>query len=133
MIILSETTDKITIKLDDTVTANQMQCFATWRDTRLEPVVILNVFIPNRSITTTNNTTEVDFILGPTVDLKRTVDFISVYNANSSSHTLTILFKTLTTSTILWKGTLAAGERLQYTDMSGFVAYEDDGSIKYTK
>lgn len=133
MLILSETTDKITIKLDDSVSVNQMECFATWRDNRLEPVVILNVFIPNRSIVTTSNTTEVDFVVGPNVDLKRTVDFISIYNTNSSSHTLTILFKTSTTSTVLWKGVLAAGERLQYTDMGGFVAYEDDGSIKYTK
>ena len=130
MIILSQTTDKLQVKLNDTAT-KQMDCFVTWRDNRLEPVVILNVFTPNRTIATTNDTTKVTLVEGPAENLKRTVDFISIHNKNGSAHKVTILFDDGTVNVILWKGEIAADERLQYTDTNGFTVFTAIGAIKY--
>jgi hypothetical protein len=131
MIALTELTDKITIKLDGSVANEQMQCIATWKDHRLLPVVILNVYIPDKAVGVTNDTTEVDLITAPAPDFKRTVDFISIYNTNSTEHILTILFRTNTSSTIIWRGELDAGERVQYTNENGFMAFDNEGAIKY--
>lgn len=132
MIVLTGVNDTLQVVLDGTVATNQMQCFATYKDHHLQPIVIINVYIPDRVTVQTNNTSVVNFITGPGKKVRREVDFISIYNTNSSPHELTMLFKSAACECIIYRGVIGAGERLQYTDINGFMLYDNAGAIKYT-
>ena len=116
MIILSETTDKIQDVLGGNVTANQLQCMASWRD------VTTTTCVPGRTLAVTNNTSDVDLVGSPTGSTQRVIDFLSVYNPDTVNATVTIKLEANGSEYILWKGTLSAGEMVQYTDASGFVS-----------
>jgi len=131
MIILSEPGDKLQVRLNNYETEKALDCFCTWRDNYLEPKVILNVFVPNRTITITEGATPIDLVVAPLAELKRTIDFISIINTNNRAHIVIITFVTATTETILYSSSLAVGERLQYTDMTGFITYDVNGAMKY--
>lgn len=124
MIILSETTDRLQIVLGGNVTANQIQCMASWRD------VTITTYTPGRALALSNNTTDVNLVGSPDASTQRVIDFISVYNADTVNATVTIKMDANGTDYILWKGTLATGESVQYTDAAGFVSSDTFGRAK---
>jgi hypothetical protein len=124
MIVLSESTDKIQVVLGGSVTANQLQCMSSWRD------VTTTTYVPGRTLVNTNNTTDVDIVGSPGASTQRVVDFLSVYNADTANATITIKLDANGTEYILWKGTIATGESVQYTDDSGFVSNDVYGRLK---
>lgn len=124
MIILTEITDKIQAVLGGSVVANQMQCLAFWRD------VTTTTFVPGRTLINTNNTTDVDVVGSPLSSTQRLIDYISVYNKDTSNQTLTIKLDANGTEYILWKGILGTLEKLEYSDKGGFVVIASNGGIK---
>lgn len=124
MIILTETTDKIQIALAGSVTANQLQCMTSWRD------VTTSTFSPGRTLANTNNASDVDIVPSPGASTQRVIDFISVYNKDTVNATVTIKLDANGVEYILWKGTLATEERIEYNDKDGFVAKDSSGRIK---
>lgn len=124
MIILTETTDKIQVALAGSVTANQLQCMTSWRD------VTTSTFLPGRTLANTNNTSDVDIVPSPGSSTQRVIDFISVYNKDTVNATVTIKLDANGVEYILWKGTLATEERIEYNDKDGFVAKDSSGRIK---
>lgn len=124
MIILSQTTDKIQVVLGGAVSTNQAQCVASWRDITATPT-----YTAGRSAANTNSTTDVDLIAAPAASTQRVIDFISVYNADTASVTLTIKYDANGTDYILWKGTLATGETCIYRDDAGWGKINATGDL----
>lgn len=124
MIILSATTDKIQVVLGGSVTANQLECLATWRD------VTTDTFTPGRTIAVTNNTSDVDIVGSPSSSTQRVVDHISVYNKDTVSATVTVKFDANGTEYILFKALVDTGEKVEYTNEGGWKVLTNVGSIK---
>jgi hypothetical protein len=126
MIILTPT-DIIQAALGGTVTANQMQCLSFWRD------VTITDFTPGRTLVNTSNTSDVDLTGTPSTSHQIIVDFISIYNNDTSNQTLTIKYDANGTEYILWKGVLGTGEKLEYSDKTGFVVIANNGGVKQSQ
>jgi hypothetical protein len=124
MIVLSETTDKIQVVLSGAITTNQLQCMSSWRD------VTATTYIAGRTLINTNSGTDVDIVGPPLSSTQRIVDFISVYNNDTVNATVTIKLDANGVEYILWRGTLATGESVQYTDDSGFISTDTFGRLK---
>ena len=127
MIILAAITDKLQVSLAGTVTANQMQCIAFWRN------VTTTEYTPGRTNVLTNNSTDVDLVASPVTDHQICVDYISVYNADTSNQTLTVKFDFNGSDFILWKGVLGTGEKLEYSDKTGFLVIAVNGGVKQSQ
>ena len=124
MLILSSITDKIQVILSSNVVANQLQCYAVYRDTTTTSISPLN----NQLLT--NNTTAVDLVASPSASTQRLIEYISVYNADTSSALVTIRFSDNGITYPIFKGSLAAGSKIQYTYRGGFRVISNVGSIK---
>lgn len=124
MIVLDATTDTLQAVLGGTVTTNQMRCVAAWRD------VTTTAYTPGKTVTNTNNTTDVNIVGSPGASTQRVVDFVNIYNADTVSQTLTVKFDANGTEYTLWSGSLSTGERLEYSDGSGWQSYTATGFVK---
>lgn len=130
MIVLTTLNDKIQVCLDSTITANQLQCVSFWRD--ITPAT----FMPGRTLVNTNNTTDVNIVgsvLDSVPEIQRLVDYLSVYNSDTSNQTVTVKFDTGSSEFILWRSVLGTGEKLEYSDKAGFVVIANNGGIKQTQ
>lgn len=112
MIILTQSTDKINVRLNNAVVANQLMCYTSFRQSDA------TTFTPSRSAVLTNNTTPVAMLSG--VDgYNRGIDFMSIYNADTAAASATIVANINSVDYTLWRGVLKAGERLEYNS-TGF-------------
>jgi hypothetical protein len=124
MIILSTTSDKIQVVLTGSVTANQLKCYAAYNDTTATSIT------PGRNVTLTNNTTAVDLVTSPALSTQRVVSYLSVYNTDTASSTVTINVVSSSTSYAVFVTTLAVGEKIEYQQGQGFRVLASDGSLK---
>lgn len=124
MIILSETTDNLQVVLGQTVTTNQLQCFTSWRDRTA------TTFVAGRTVVNTNNTTDVNLATSPAASTQRVIDYINIFNRDTTNKTVTIKLDANGTEYILFQVTLAPSENLQYQEGQGFRVYASNGSIK---
>lgn len=120
MIVLSGTNHKIQIVLGGAASANQVQFHASYRDLVTSPSV---TYIPGSSEVLTSNATDIDAVAAPASGAVRMIPYMNGYNADTSTVTLTIKKDVGGTETILWKGPLLAGERVEYTAEKGFDRY----------
>lgn len=126
MIILSTTSDKVQIVLGGSVTTNQLKCFVSYTDTTTTSVT------PGRNALVTNNTTAVDLVTSPSSSTQRLVSYLSVYNSDTVSATVTINLYTTSTTYKLITMTLSSGERIEYQQGEGFKVFAANGSFKTT-
>lgn len=124
MLILTETTDNLQVVLAGAITTNQLPCYATWRD------ITTSAYTPGRSATNTNSTTDVNLVAAPAASTQRVIDFISVYNNDTVSATVTIKLDANGTEYILQKVALGTGERLEYAEGVGFKVIGSNGAVK---
>lgn len=124
MIILSNTTDNIHCKLSGNVSTNQLQCVTSWRDRTS------TTFVAGRTNTLTNNTTQVVLASSPASSTQRIIDFISIYNSDTTNATVEIHLDDNGTEYILFKTTLASGEKLEFQEGQGFKVIATSGAIK---
>jgi hypothetical protein len=124
MIILSETTDNLQIVLGGNVTTNQLQCMTSWRDRTA------STFVAGRTVTNTNNTTDVTLAAAPAASTQRVIDFISVFNTDTANSTVTIKLDANGTEYTLFKTTLATGEKIEYQEGQGFKVIANSGAVK---
>lgn len=125
MIVLNQTTDKIQVVLAGAKTTNELQCTASFRD-----ILYGNKIVSGRTLVNTNGATDVDLVGSPGALFKREIDFLSVYNKDTVSQTVTLKFDANATEFILIKAILAAGEQLQYSKEGGFQVISSNGGIK---
>jgi hypothetical protein len=124
MLVLTAETDKIQVVLAGNVTTNQLQCMSSWRD------ITTTAYTPGRTVINTNNTTDIDLVGSPAASTQRVIDFLSVYNNDTVTANVTVKFDANGTEYILFKGLLATGERLEYTNDGGFKTYSNAGAVK---
>lgn len=124
MIILTQTTDKIQVKLSGTVSTNQLHCYSVFRDTTTTGIT------PSRNVVLTNNTTAVDLVGSPSSSTQRNVEYLNVYNADTSSATITFLFNDNGTTYEINVATLLPGEKVEYQSGIGFKVLDCFGSDK---
>lgn len=124
MIVLTETTDNLQVVLGGSVTTNQLRCMSSWRD------ITTTAYTPGRTVTNTNDTTDVNIVTAPGSSTQRVIDYLSIYNADTVSATVTVKFDANGTEYTIWSGTLATGERLEYVDGAGFVVMAVNGIPK---
>lgn len=114
MIVLTATTDNLQAVLAGSITTNHPQCVTSWRD------ITTTDFTPGRTVINTNNTTDVNIVAAPAASTQRVVDLINIYNKDTVAATVTVKFDANGTEYILWKGSLAAGESVQYVEGRGW-------------
>lgn len=124
MIVLTATTDNIQAVLAGSATTNQPQCVTSWRD------ITTTAFTPGRTVINTNNTTDVNIVAAPAASTQRVVDLINIYNKDTVAATVTVKFDANGTEYILWKGTLAAGESVQYVEGKGWQRLSASGTAQ---
>lgn len=123
MIILTST-DKVQAVLGGAVTANQLQCFASYRD------ITTSAYTAGRNVVLTNGNTAVDVVGSPASETSRVVDFLSIYNSDTVAQTVTVTLYNGSSSFTLFKSLLGAGEKLEYNEGNGFQVFTTYGSIK---
>lgn len=124
MLILSNTTDKIQVILTATVSSTQLDCIAIYRDTTLSSIT------PLRNVTATNNATAVNLVDSPSASNYRSVDYLSVYNSDTSTSEVHIEFSDNGTNYTLFKSRISPGEKIEYQEGFGFKVISNKGSIK---
>lgn len=122
MIALSATTDNVQVVLGGSITTSQLDCFSTWRD------ITTTSYTPGRTVVATNNTTDVNIVPAPASSTQRVVDYLSVYNKDTVTQTVTIKYDANGTDYTLWKGALQTGERVCYVDGTGFRTFSQNGA-----
>jgi hypothetical protein len=123
MIILANTTDSIQVLLSATVAANQLQCYAAFRDTTSSAIT------PSSRVVFTNNTTAVDLVQSPGSSTQRIVDFLSIQNTDTATQEVTVRFNDNGVTYILFKILLNTGEKIEYHDGKGFKVINSAGGI----
>lgn len=124
MIILSNTTDSIQVVLGATVATSQLQCVSAWRD------ITSTSYIAGRTLTNTNNLTDVTVVASPGSNTQRVIDFMSVYNNDTATSIVTIKFDANGTEYPQYMAVLQPNESLVYTEKEGFITYTSTGEIK---
>jgi len=124
MIVLSQTTDRLQIILGNVVTTNQLRCISSWRDRTS------TTFTADKTVILTNNTTSVNLVSGPSASTQRLIDFVSVYNSDTVTATVTIIFNDNGTDYVMLKVLLLPDERIEYTEGRGWRYYASNGSLK---
>lgn len=114
MIVLNATTDTVQALLGGAVTTNELQVVASWRD------ITTTAYTAGRTVVVTNGATPVTAVGSPAASTQRVVDFVSVYNADTVTQTVTVRFNDNGTTYILWIGQLAAGQTLTFVDGAGW-------------
>lgn len=114
MIVLTETTDAIEVKLGAAATSDEPDIVASWRD------ITTTAYTPGRTVTTTNGTTPVDAVTGPGASTQRVVDMLNVRNVDTAAATVTVSFDANGTEYVLFRDTLQVGDTLHYADGVGF-------------
>lgn len=126
MIILTNTTDKIQVVLGGTVATSQAACYASFRNTTSTTISA------GRSIALTNNLTAVDLVSPPSASAQKVVDYISVYNEDTSPITVTINFFDNTSLFTLATAVLGVFEKIEYQEGTGFKIISASGAQKIT-
>lgn len=124
MIILSETTDNLQVVLGSSVTTNQLQCMTSWRDRTA------TTFVAGRTVVSTNNTTDVNLAASPGSSTQRIIDFISIFNNDTTNKVVTIKLDANGTDYTLFQTTLATGEKIEYQEGQGFKVIANSGAVK---
>ena len=123
MIILTNTTDNIQVKQSNTLLTSFVKCFASYRDTTSTDIT------PKRNVVNTQ-TTYLNLVPAPSASTQRIVDYISVYNSDTQSQTITIAFNDNGNLYELFVTTLATGEKIEYQEGQGFKVLSNSGSVK---
>jgi len=109
MIVLPTTT-KLQVVLGDAA-ATEMDFVASYIDTTADVV--------GQNNGVTNDTTDVDMVAAPAAG-QRLVRYVSIYNADSATHDVTVKTDASATERILVKQSLDAGQTLVYDSQAGW-------------
>jgi|WetSurMetagenome_2_1015567.scaffolds.fasta_scaffold00157_41 hypothetical protein len=107
-------TDTLQIVLAAAKTANDMDVVIKYRD---DGVTTLT---HERMLTNSNGLTDVNILTSPIAGHTYLVDNISIYNRDSVLHNVTVKYDVSAAEKILYKGDVAAGGKLEYSNASGW-------------
>jgi len=113
MIILDTTTTALQVVLAAAATT-QLEYNTSWRD------VTTTAYTPGSSPGVTNSTTDVTMVAAPAASTQRVIDYVSIYNADAITHTVTVKQDISGTDRRHARMIVAPGETMQYTDSGGW-------------
>lgn len=122
--ILSETTDSLQFVLSGAITTKQLQCVINWTDLQN------GLQKKGRNIILSNNTTDIVLATLSANKTIRIIDSISIFNSDTANATATIKLDANGTEYILFKTTLATGEKIEYQNGQGFKVFANSGAVK---
>lgn len=122
MLVLDATTKKIQAKLASAPTTSNLEVATAYAD------ITTTSFTPANNLTTISGNTDTDIISAPGASTQRQIKYISVYNCDTETHSLTIKIDNSGTDYRIWNGTLASGERLEFVDGIGFRTFDAQGN-----
>lgn len=112
--LLDATTKKIQVKLGEAHTTTALDVVTSWFDSGATPS-------GGEADTVTNGTTSVDIVAAPASNYIRQVKYISIFNADTVSHVVKILYNNnATVRQISPSITVAVGQCLQWTPKDGW-------------
>ena len=123
MIILSSTTDTVRVKLG-TNPILEAVCYASFRDTNTSNVTA------GRNVTLTDATTPVTLVTSPASATQRVVDYISIYNRDSSTITVTVELSDNGTLYTLCVIAIESDEKIEYQEGEGFRVLDRTGAVR---
>jgi hypothetical protein len=106
--ILDNTTRKLQVVLGEAHTTNALPVVTAWFDSGIVPS-------GGPQLTNTNGVTAVDIVAAPASGYIRQVNELTVFNADTVSHTVSVRYNDNGTTYIIQKVTLAPGETLNYS------------------
>ena len=115
MLIITETTDTLQIKLGASHTTRAIDTYVSYRDRTA------TTFTPARQISASNGATDANILNSPSASHQLIVDSIIIYNADTVLHDVTIKIDANGTEKILWRGDMASLSRLEYAEGTGFI------------
>jgi len=124
MLILDDTTKSLRIRCAAGHTTTPLRCVTSWRDTTT------TAFTPGNTLSSSNGTTGVEIAPEPAASTQRIIDFLSVLNTDTVTHTVTLYIYDGTTNFDLITISLAPSERIEYGEGYGFQTYNAAGAIK---
>lgn len=124
MIVLDAQTDNVQAVLAGNITTNQLRCVSSWRD------ITTTAYTAGKTVTNTNNTTDVNIVPAPGASTQRVCDFISIFNADTVAATVTVKLDANGTEYPLVTCGLNPGERLQFTHDSGWQTFTVANALK---
>lgn len=113
MIVLSNPTDSLELKLALAATTTELPWTAHWVDILSADQSVSDI---GKTDGISSGTTVVTMVPGPAQGHTRTVKSISVYNADSTGATATVQLNNGVTTRILVKPLLSVGDTLEYTE-----------------
>lgn len=123
MIILTDT-DVLRITLGAVQATAPVRCVVAYRD------IGASSFSPGPAVASSNGTTPVDFLGSPASGIKRFVDSVSLYNADTVNQTVTVAYRAAGVDYVLTRVTVGPGERLAYGRNGEWAAYNAAGAAK---
>lgn len=124
MIILKNTNEKLRVLLEQSVTTNQLQCFVSFRNRTN------TTFSADSNFMLTNNITAIDLVTSPASSTQRIIDYISIYNNDTTQKTVTVEIYNGTNSFTLFKSIIGSGEKIEFQEGDGFKVLTSIGSVK---
>lgn len=124
MILLDATSKKIQLVLGGAVTTNQLDWTTSWAD------ITTTTFTPGSTDGASNSATPVDIVASPASSTQRQVKFISVYNRDTVSATVTVNYYDGGTLRKIVVITLATGYQLQYTAEGEWRVLDGSGALQ---
>lgn len=109
MIILNST-DTLQLKLGEAHITAALNIAVSYRD------ITSDTFAHSRQLTVSTGTSDVNILTAPASSHWYIIDTISVYNADTVLHNVTIKYDVSTNETIIYKGDIAAGGLLYYNN-----------------
>ena len=124
MIVL-DATDSLKAQLGGAVTTNELPIVASYVD-----VAAPDIYDPSSAHTLTTGAAAVTAVAAPAAGKRRQVKFLSVFNKDTVSATVTLLFDRSATARELVTIALAVSSTLVYTDGEGFRVINTAGAIQ---
>lgn len=119
-----KSTDKLQINLGESAVSSQVQISAFYTDFSEISCV------EGSLLTVSDNGNLVDIIVSPGPGASRRPDFICIYNADASNHTINLLVVIGGATRILTSVILASKERMEYTEKNGIQCFAVNGGVK---
>jgi hypothetical protein len=121
-----KSTDTLEVLLAGAITTSQCPLIAAYADVASDSTTCA----PNSTDGQTNSTTPVTWVGSPATGYVRQIAYLSCYNADTASVTVTLRINNGTTTRILRKVTLSAGESFAFNSEAGFAVFSSDGTPK---
>jgi len=122
MIRLDSTLRKLQIVLSLATTTSPLPIVVCWSDKTA------TAYTGGTATSVSNNITFVDIVAAPAAATVRDIDFISIFNADTASATVSVIYNDNAVTSVLTKMTLVSGSTLKYTHAGGWQSIDKNGA-----